>query len=105
MPCGGVEEDDEHELRRSRPFLAAKSAKKRSALSVRNRLDQRIEEYTGKRPIGFYRWDLDCLEDVTAQALDEADVYPEKSGRAYEAMENLHKRIKRLRAQAYGEIG
>ena len=25
-------------------------------------LDRRIEKYQGKRPIGFYRWDLDCLE-------------------------------------------
>ncbi len=35
-----IEDDEhqhEHELRRSRPFLAAKSARKRSALSVRNR--------------------------------------------------------------------
>ena len=27
-------------------------------------LDRRIEAYAGKRPIGLYRWDLDCLLDV-----------------------------------------
>jgi hypothetical protein len=26
-------------------------------------LDSRIERYQGKRPIGFYRWDMDCLID------------------------------------------
>jgi hypothetical protein len=30
-------------------------------------LDRRIENYQGKRPIGFYRWDLDCLIDVIEQ--------------------------------------
>lgn len=27
-------------------------------------LDRRIEKLTGKREVGFYRWDLNCLEDV-----------------------------------------
>ena len=27
-------------------------------------LDSRIENLKGKRPVGFYRWDLDCLIDV-----------------------------------------
>lgn len=25
-------------------------------------LDNRIDKLTGKRKVGFYRWDLDCLE-------------------------------------------
>ena len=25
-------------------------------------LDRRIEKLTGKRKVGFYRWDLECLE-------------------------------------------
>src|SRR5208283_349569 len=32
-------------------------------------LDSRIEAYSGKRPIGFYRWDLDCLLAVMDLAL------------------------------------
>ncbi len=24
-------------------------------------LDRRIEKYEGKRPIGLYRWDIECL--------------------------------------------
>ena len=34
-------------------------------------LDGRVERYQGKRPIGFYRWDLDCLEDVLSISVDE----------------------------------
>jgi hypothetical protein len=68
-------------------------------------LDRRIESYQGKRPIGFYRWDLDCLEDVIGLALDDARAYPSKSGPGYEAMKQLADRIKQLRAQAYAEMG
>ena len=67
-------------------------------------LDRRIESYQGKRPIGFYRWDLDCLEDVIDLALDDDREYPQKSGPGYEAMQQLSARIKQLRAQAYAEI-
>ena len=34
-------------------------------------LDRRIEAYSGKRPIGFYRWDLDCLLAVMDLALKD----------------------------------
>ncbi len=67
-------------------------------------LDRRIESYQGKRPIGFYRWDLDCLEDVIDLALDDDREYPQKSGPGYEAMQQLSARIKQLRAQAYAEM-
>jgi hypothetical protein len=68
-------------------------------------LDQRIEGYQGNRPLSLYRWDLDCLEDVTAAALADGEEYPDQSGPGYEAMKHLHERIKRLRAQAYADIG
>ncbi len=32
-------------------------------------LDRRAEAYTGKQPIGLYRWDVDCLLDVIDNAL------------------------------------
>jgi hypothetical protein len=32
-------------------------------------LDARIRKYQGSRPIGFYRWDLECLIDVIDSAL------------------------------------
>jgi len=36
-------------------------------------LDRRIERYQGKRPIGLYKWDLDCLIDVIYLALADND--------------------------------
>lgn len=66
-------------------------------------LDRKIEKYQGKRPIGFYPWDLDCLEDVLSMAVDDATEYPDKSGSCYEAITNLYDRIKELRKQAYTE--
>ena len=65
-------------------------------------LDGKIDKYKGKRPIGFYPWDLDCLEDVISMALDDNDEYPDKSGSGYEAMNNLYNRIKQMKKQAYG---
>lgn len=67
-------------------------------------LDRRIENYQGKRPIGFWRWDLDCLVDVTDSALADTQEYPDRSGPEYAAMKRLNDRLKRLSAEAYGEI-
>jgi hypothetical protein len=64
-------------------------------------LDRRIEKYQGKRPIGFYPWDLDCLEDVLSMAVDDIREYPDKSGPGYEAIRNLYDRIKQLHKVAY----
>ncbi len=38
-------------------------------------LDRRIEKYQGRRPVGLYAWDLDCLVDVVGAAL-RADPRP-----------------------------
>ena len=67
-------------------------------------LDRRIENYQGKRPIGLYRWDLDCLIDVTELALADVKQYPRKSGEGYAAMQKLCDRLKRLSEQAYADI-
>jgi len=67
-------------------------------------LDRRIESYQGKRPIGLYRRDLDCLEDVIGLALDDAEAYPRKSGPGYEAMKQLADRIGQLRTPACAEM-
>ena len=37
-------------------------------------LDTRIGNLMGKRAVGFYRWDLDCLFDVCEMAKDDAPV-------------------------------
>ena len=33
-------------------------------------LDRRIDSLTGKRKVGFYLWDLDCLESVVCNLTD-----------------------------------
>lgn len=35
-------------------------------------LDARIERLTGKRAVGFYSWDLECLQDVAEIARKKA---------------------------------
>ena len=52
--------DELHELKRFTVDMA-------EAFGV----DRRIEAYSGKRPIGLYRWDLDCLLAVMALAQKE----------------------------------
>ena len=56
-------------------------------------LDRRIEAYSGKRPIGFYRWDLDCLLAVMDLALKDQRAYPDKTSSAYAALKRLRDRL------------
>jgi hypothetical protein len=49
-------------------------------------LDRRIEKYSGKKLIGFYRWDFDCLLAVTGNALQDNSEYPDKTSSAYTAL-------------------
>lgn len=37
-------------------------------------LDTRIDNLTGKRAVGFYAWDLECLKDVSEMARKDAPV-------------------------------
>jgi hypothetical protein len=37
-------------------------------------LDTRISNLTGKRAVGFYKWDLECLADVSEIAKKDAPV-------------------------------
>jgi hypothetical protein len=57
-------------------------------------LDRRIEQYRGKRPIGFYRWDMDCLIDVLSMALDDSKGYPDRNSSGYLALKSLWERLK-----------
>ena len=45
-------------------------------------LDRRIDNLTGKRKVGFYSWDLDCLESVAGDLTNSP------------AAKNLYKKIK-----------
>ena len=68
-------------------------------------LDRRIENYRGTRPIGLYRWDMECLIDVIEMALVDPKEYPRQRGPGYEAMKTLLGRLKQLHDQAYAELG
>jgi len=57
-------------------------------------LDRRIEQYKGKKPIGLYRWDMDCLIDVLSIALDDSREYPDHNSSGYLALKDLSERLK-----------
>jgi hypothetical protein len=57
-------------------------------------LDQRIDKYRGKRPIGLYSWDFDCLLAVIEGALEDEKYYSDKDAQGYKALMNLYLRLK-----------
>ena len=56
-------------------------------------LDRRIATYRGVRPIGLYRWDIECLVDVIDSVLDDPEYYPTQDSPAYQAIKNLRDRL------------
>jgi len=49
-------------------------------------LDRRIDQYMGKKPIGLYRWDLECLIDVLDSAVGQSVlVLPSIDGSHFQA--------------------
>ena len=64
-------------------------------------LDARIERYQGKRPMGFHRWDLDCLIDSIFVALTDDKEYPSKDSKEYQMLSRLHQRLKDEYAKAF----
>jgi hypothetical protein len=64
-------------------------------------LDRRIERYAGTRPLGLYRWDLDCLIDVIDIALKDKSEYPDKDSPEFSALERLGQRLRREYRAAY----
>ena len=55
--------------------------------------DRRIDGYSGKQPIGLYRWDVDCLLDVMDLALKDERSYPDKTSSAHAALKRLRDRL------------
>ena len=56
-------------------------------------LDRRIINYKGMRPIGLYRWDIECLVDVINSVLDDPEYYPNHDSTKYLAIKNLLDRL------------
>jgi hypothetical protein len=70
------------------------------AMSEAYGLDTKIANYKGKRPIGFWPWDIDCLEAVVDDVLKD---YPDQNSAECNAMKNLIARIDDLVKEAYGK--
>jgi hypothetical protein len=56
-------------------------------------LDKRIENYQGKRPLGLYSWDLECLLCVMEETLKNDRDYSDRNTPGYQSLERLFKRI------------
>jgi hypothetical protein len=65
-------------------------------------LDTRIENWRGKRPIGLYRWDFECLLDVIDHALKDDEEYPDKTTSGYNALTQLSGRLLDEYHEAFG---
>ncbi len=64
-------------------------------------LDRRIANYQGKRPIGLYRWDIECLTDVMDSALEDPEYYRSKTSDGYLALAELRDRLKRIYKESF----
>ena len=56
-------------------------------------LDTRIESYRGKRPIGLYSWDFECLLTVMRHAMEDDKQYLDKTTSGYNALAQLFSRL------------
>jgi hypothetical protein len=56
-------------------------------------LDRTIDNYMGKRPIGLYSWDVECLLDVIDGALESPSDYPDRNASGYQALRRLRERL------------
>ena len=57
-------------------------------------LDRRIDKYQGMRPIGLYRWDIECLVYVINSVMDDPEYYPNHDSFQYLAIKNLRDRLR-----------
>ncbi len=57
-------------------------------------LDTRIDNYKGKRLIGLYRWDIECLVEGVSSVIDDPKEYPDKNAEEYLAMKNLYEKLR-----------
>jgi hypothetical protein len=58
-------------------------------------LDRRIANYQGVRPIGLWRWDIECLVDVINSVLDDPEYYPTQGSPEYLALITLRERLQK----------
>jgi hypothetical protein len=63
-------------------------------------LDRRIERYQGTRPIGLYRWDLECVLATLSWVVEGRDPFVPPKGRV--TLKALHDRLQAVYDAAYG---
>jgi hypothetical protein len=66
-------------------------------------LERRVQHYEGKRPIGLYRWDLECLLDTLSLELEDRFPHPRLRRKDIAALRSLHDRLRREYDSAYGQ--
>ena len=65
-------------------------------------LERRVERYQGKRPIGLYRWDLECLLDTLSLEMTDRSLHPRLRKRDLAALQSLYGRLRKEYDSAYG---
>lgn len=64
--------------------------------------ERRVERYQGKRPIGLYRWDLECLLDTLSLEMTDRPLHPKVRRRDLAALQALYDRLRKEYDLAYG---
>ena len=60
-------------------------------------LDGRFDRYQGKRPIGLYSWDFDCLLNILSCVVkDEPEQSMDHDSWEYQALSRLYERLCRI---------
>ena len=67
-------------------------------------LDRRIADYQGVRPLGLWRWDIECLVDVIDSVLNNPEYYPIQSSPEHQAIKALRDRLQTENDVLYAEI-
>jgi hypothetical protein len=65
-------------------------------------LERRLQRYEGKRPIGLYRWDLECLLETLLLEVADRPQHPRRRRRDIDALKSLHDRLRKEYDSAYG---
>ena len=65
-------------------------------------LEGRVQRYEGKRPIGLYRWDLECLLATLSLELEERVQHARLRRKDIAALSSLHDRLRTEYESAYG---
>ena len=65
-------------------------------------LERRVERYQGKRPIGLYRWDLECLLDTLSLEMTDRPLHPRPRRRDLAALLSLYDRLQRRTRRRMG---